>query len=115
MLSRITYFLQAMQNKALWFISLIFFSFIIREHSFAGTAMTDAMCNAYKIFNGPLGKMVAVFSIVALGVSLFMGKITWGLVVAVALGIGAIFGAPKMVAAMTGGQEMCTSYAEAAI
>lgn len=104
-----------MKNKALWFLSLIFFSFIIREHSFAGTAMTDAMCNGYKIFNGPIGKMVAVFAIVALGVGLFMGKITWGLVVAVALGIGAVFGAPKMVAVMTGGSEMCTSYNEAAV
>ena len=114
MLSRITYFLQAMQNKALWFISLIFFSFIVREQVFAA-AMTDAMCNGYKIFNGPVGKMVAVFSIVALGVGLLMGKITWGLVVAVALGIGAVFGAPKMVAVMTGGQEMCAGVAEAAV
>lgn len=109
-----TYFLQGMQNKTLWCISLIFFSFIVREQVFAA-AMTDAMCNGYKIFNGPVGKMVAVFSIVALGVGLFMGKITWGLVVAVALGIGAVFGAPKMVAVMTGGTEMCTSYADAAV
>ena len=114
MLSRITYFLQAMQNKALWFISLIFFSFIVREQVFAA-AMTDSLCNGYKIFNGPVGKMAAVFAIVALGVGLFMGKITWGLVIAVALGIGAIFGAPKLVAVMTGGTEMCTSYSDAAV
>jgi len=104
-----------MQNKTLWCISLIFFSFIVREQVFAGPAMTDAMCNGYKIFNGPVGKMAAVFAIVALGIGLFMGKITWGLVIAVALGIGAIFGAPKLVAVMTGGQEMCTSYADAAV
>ena len=105
-----------MQNKTLWCISLIFFSFIVREHSFAAeTTMTTAMCNGYKIFNGPVGKMSAVFAIVALGVGLFMGKITWGLVIAVALGIGAIFGAPKLVAVMTGGSEMCTSYSDAAV
>ncbi len=106
-----------MQNKTLWFISLIFFSFIVREYSFAaaGTAMTDAMCSGYRIFNGPVGKMSAVFAVVALGVGLFMGKITWGLVIAVALGIGAIFGAPKLVAVMTGGDPMCTTTQEAAI
>jgi len=104
------------RNKVIWFISLIFFSFIVREHSFAAeTTMTTAMCNGYKIFNGPVGKMSAVFAIVALGVGLFMGKITWGLVIAVALGIGAIFGAPKMVAVMTGGEVMCSGTAEAAI
>ena len=62
-----------------------------------------------------MGKALAVFSIVSLGVGLFMGKITWGLVFAVALGIGAIFGAPKLVAVMTGGSEMCTSYSDAAV
>jgi type IV secretory pathway VirB2 component (pilin) len=36
-----------------------------------------------------------------------MGKITWGLVFAVALGIGAIFGAPKIVSIVTGGNEIC--------
>ena len=102
------------RNKVIWFFSLIFFSFIVREQVFAA-AMTDSLCNGYKIFNGPVGKMAAVFAIVALGVGLFMGKITWGLVIAVALGIGAIFGAPKLVAVMTGGQEMCTSYSDAAV
>ena len=102
------------RNKVIWFFSLIFFSFIVREQVFAA-AMTDAMCNGYKIFNGPVGKMAAVFAIVALGIGLFMGKITWGLVIAVALGIGAIFGAPKLVAVMTNSQEMCTSYTHAAV
>jgi type IV secretory pathway VirB2 component (pilin) len=104
-----------MQNRTIWLISLVFFSIILREQVFASGAMTDAMCNGYKIFNGPVGKMAAVFAIVALGVGLFMGKITWGLVIAVALGIGAIFGAPKLVAAMTGSAEMCVGYNDAAV
>jgi len=69
--------------------------------------MDSILCGGYSIFRGPLGKALAVFSIVALGVGLFMGKITWGLVFAVALGIGAIFGAPKIVGVVTGGNEIC--------
>ena len=69
--------------------------------------MDSILCGGYSIFRGPLGKALAVFSIVALGVGLFMGKITWGLVFAVALGIGAVFGAPKIVSVITGGNEIC--------
>ncbi len=69
-------------------------------------SMTGILCQGYGLFGGPLGQAMAIFAIVALGVGLFMGKITWGLVFAVALGIGAIFGAPKIVAFITG-QEMC--------
>lgn len=65
-------------------------------------SMTDMLCGGYRVFNSSVGKMLAVFAIVALGVGLFMGKITWGLVFAVALGIGAIFGAPKIVQLVTG-------------
>ena len=68
----------------------------------SSSSMTDILCGGYNVFRGPMGKMLAVFAIVALGVGLFMGKITWGLVFAVALGVGAIFGAPTIVGVITG-------------
>ncbi|MDA0617337.1 MAG: TrbC/VirB2 family protein [Proteobacteria bacterium] len=70
--------------------------------------MSGILCQGYGLFNGPLGQGMAIFAIVALGVGLFMGKITWGLVFAVAFGIGAIFGAPKIVSFITG-NEMCAN------
>lgn len=76
--------------------------------AFAETTMTSMLCGGYSVFSGSVGKMLAVFAIVALGVGLFMGKITWGLVFAVALGIGAIFGAPKIVSVITGGSNPCS-------
>lgn len=69
--------------------------------------MIGILCNAYAVFGGPLGQALAIFAIVALGVGLFMGKITWGLVFAVALGIGAIFGAPKIATFITG-DDVCS-------
>ena len=61
-----------------------------------------AMCNAYSIFNGTLGKTFAVFAIVALGIAFFLGKVSWGTAIAIALGIGSIFGAPALVKTLTG-------------
>jgi type IV secretory pathway VirB2 component (pilin) len=79
--------------------------------SFAGEAskIEDVMCKGYSIFNGPLGKTFAVFAIVALGVGFFLGKVSWGTAIAIALGIGAIFGAPALVATITGGATTCNS------
>ena len=67
------------------------------------TSVESAMCAGYKVFNGPLGKTFAIFAIVALGVGFFLGKVSWGMAIAVALGIGSIFGAPALVKAITGG------------
>lgn len=75
----------------------------------AQMSMTAVLCGGYAIFDSSIGKMLAVFAIVALGVGLFMGKVTWGLVFAVALGIGAMFGAPKIVTAITGGTALCST------
>ena len=72
----------------------------------------DVMCNAYKIFNGPLGKTFAVFAIVALGLGFFLGKVSWGTAIAVAVGVGAIFGAPALVNVITGGGAVCGVTAE---
>lgn len=82
--------------------------FIVGMPAFAETTMTSMLCGGYSVFSGSVGKMLAIFAIVALGVGLFMGKITWGLVFAVALGIGAIFGAPKIVSVITGGSNPCS-------
>jgi type IV secretion system protein VirB2 len=75
----------------------------------------DAMCNAYGIFNGTLGKTFAVFAIVALGIAFFLGKVSWGTAIAIALGIGSIFGAPALVNTLTGGSGViCASSTPAA-
>ena len=44
-----------------------------------------------------------------LGFSLFMGKVTWGLALALGIGIAAIFGAPEIVSLLGGGEEEACS------
>jgi len=66
-------------------------------------AFVATMCNALKIITGNGGKAFAAFAIISLGVGFFTGKVSWGLMIGVAAGIAAMFGAPTIVAAISGG------------
>ena len=48
---------------------------------------------------------LAAFAIVSVGIGFFTGKVSWGLLVGVAAGIAAIFGAPSIVSALSGQDE----------
>ena len=65
-------------------------------------ALSDTLCNAMNIVTGSAGKAFAAFAIISLGVGFFTGKISWGLMIGVALGIAAMFGAPTIVSAISG-------------
>jgi type IV secretory pathway VirB2 component (pilin) len=60
------------------------------------------MCNAFRIVNGSAGKAFAAFAIIATGIGFFSGKVSWGLMIGVAAGIATMFGAPSIVAAISG-------------
>jgi type IV secretory pathway VirB2 component (pilin) len=60
------------------------------------------MCNALAVVTGSAGKTFAAFAIISVGVGFFTGKVSWGLMIGVAAGIAAMFGAPSIVAAISG-------------
>lgn len=64
--------------------------------------LVDSMCNVLKIVVGPGGKAFAAFAVISVGIGFFTGKVSWGLMIGVAMGIAAIFGAPSIVAAISG-------------
>jgi type IV secretory pathway VirB2 component (pilin) len=64
--------------------------------------LVDTMCNALKIVTGNGGKAFAAFAIISVGIGFFTGKVSWGLLIGVAMGIAAMFGAPSIVAALSG-------------
>ncbi len=68
----------------------------------AEVTFESVLCSAYGLFNGTIGKVFALFALIALGVSFFLGKVSWGTVIAIALGIGAIFGGTAIVNALSG-------------
>ncbi len=64
--------------------------------------LVNVMCNVMQLVTGNAGKAFAAFAIISLGIGFFTGKVSWGLMVGVALGIAAMFGATTIVAAITG-------------
>lgn len=72
--------------------------------------LVDTMCRVMQIITGNAGKAFAAFAILSVGIGFFTGKVSWGLMIGVAAGIAAMFGAPSIVAAITGkGAFDCTS------
>lgn len=64
--------------------------------------LVDTLCNALKIVTGSGGKAFAAFAIISVGIGFFTGKVSWGLMIGVSAGIAAMFGAPTIVAALSG-------------
>jgi type IV secretory pathway VirB2 component (pilin) len=64
--------------------------------------LTDTLCNALQIVTGSGGKAFAAFAIISVGIGFFTGKVSWGLMIGVSAGIAAMFGAPTIVAAISG-------------
>jgi type IV secretion system protein VirB2 len=64
--------------------------------------LVKTMCNALRIVTGNGGKAFAAFAIISVGIGFFTGKVSWGLMIGVAMGIAAMFGAPTIVAALSG-------------
>lgn len=63
-------------------------------------ALTGTICKIVSALQGPVARGVAACGIIFLGFSLFMGKISWGTALSLGIGLGAIFGANKIVGLM---------------
>ena len=75
------------------------------EFAVASTSVntfSKTICNAFRIATGSAGKTFAAFAIIATGIGFFSGKVSWGLMIGVAAGIATMFGAPSIVAAISG-------------
>ena len=70
--------------------------------SLSSNSLTRVMCNALRLVTGSAGKTFAAFAIIATGIGFFSGKVSWGLMIGVAAGIATMFGAPSIVAAISG-------------
>jgi type IV secretory pathway VirB2 component (pilin) len=61
--------------------------------SLTSGGMGDVLCFAESMINGSLGKGLATLVIVMLGIGAMFGKVSWGLVTLVGVGIAVTFGA----------------------
>jgi type IV secretion system protein VirB2 len=65
--------------------------------------ITSVLCAAVNQLRGPIGQAIAALIIISLAIALFLGKVTWGVAIAVAVGMGLLFGATGVVGLLTGG------------
>jgi type IV secretory pathway VirB2 component (pilin) len=88
---------------------------IVPQASFAGLgSVGTTMCGIYNcVVGGNLITVIATVGIFFLGIGAFFGKVNWGLVIIIALGIVVIVGAMNIAVAFTGGNG-CSSATTAA-
>jgi type IV secretory pathway VirB2 component (pilin) len=82
-----------------WLLSLLA-AFLLLDPSAAyayDTKIEEVLCNTLSLVQGPVGKAIGIIAIIVTGVSLFMGKVSWGLMISTAIGIGFVFGAAGIV------------------
>lgn len=65
------------------------------------TEIGTVLCNATAIVVADVGQGLATLAVVALGVGALFGKVTWGMALTTATGIGTIFGAVGIVGWLT--------------
>jgi type IV secretory pathway VirB2 component (pilin) len=85
----------------------------VPEFSFAvdtENVMEKMLCKVRNTLVGPTGKVIATVGIFFLGIGLFLGKISWGIAIAVGLGIAAIFGADTIIKWASGTDVTGTNY-----
>ena len=69
------------------------------------------LCSVAGWFSGSVGKGIATLAIIVIGVGALMGKVSWGMAIIVGIGIGVIFGAPKIIDMLnTGADNSCADY-----
>ncbi|MDR2527186.1 MAG: TrbC/VirB2 family protein [Rickettsiales bacterium] len=68
-----------------------------------GGTMAVVLCNVLGFVTGTVGKTLASFVIIGVGLGFFTGKVSWGALIGVTLGISALFGSPAIIRAVTGG------------
>lgn len=67
----------------------------------AENPLARTLCNVVGWFTGSVGAGIATLAVIIIGVGALMGKVSWGMAIIVGLGVAIIFGAPKLISAMS--------------
>ena len=93
--------------KKIFLLTLFTLVLVSISHAATTDAMTQTLCNVYQFITGGVGKAICSFVIVGVGIGFFTGKVSWGTLIGVTLGIASLFGGPSIMAAITGGEAPC--------
>ena len=96
----------AMRNTLVLCFMMCLFGLLVSPTSAFAAAnppdITGVLCRAIEELTGPIGKAIAALIIISLAIALFLGKVTWGVAIAVAVGMGLLFGATGVVGMLSG-------------
>ncbi len=70
-------------------------------------AIAIVVCNIVLEITGPIGQAVSTVAVIFIGIGLFMGKISWGLALGIAVGMAMLFGAESIVGWISGTGFRC--------
>lgn len=105
-----------MRSKFKYFLAAFLVGFSLMLTPGAAHATNDdfggvgaQLCKIVHAITGKVGRAIATIAVVFLGIGAFFGKVTWGLAVAVSIGIFAIFGASTIVSNFGGTTDCSTS------
>lgn len=79
----------------------------LAQNATSNDAISTTICKIVNQLTGPVGRGIATVAVVFVGIGLFLGKMSWGLAIAVGIGIGAIFGAAQIVSLLGDGTTAC--------
>jgi len=88
-----------------YFVFLLFSPDSFAQDSSSDSAFSSVMCNVYSVVTSTAGKSFAVFAVLSVGIGFFSGKVSWGLMVGASMGVALIFGAPSLIATLTGDND----------
>ena len=71
----------------------------------ASEGITNVLCHVIDVIQGNTGKSISILVIISLAIGLFLGKVTWGVAIAVAVGMGVLFGANTLVGYLADGNS----------
>lgn len=88
----------------LFAVLVIIFSSLSAFASSAGSTSFDSTsCNVMNVITGTAGRVFASLVVISVGIGFVNGKVSWGLMIGVIIGIAVMFGAPSIVATLSGG------------
>ena len=76
-----------------------------QQNDAPGGQIAGVLCNVISIAQGNVGKTIAILVIISIAIGLFLGKITWGVAIAVSVGMGVLFGANSVVEFIAAGKS----------
>ncbi len=65
-------------------------------------AISDSVCKIYYTFTGTIAKAMAVFVIIVTAFGFLLGKVSWGIVISIAIAIGMLFSGEAMLRIFVG-------------